>query len=126
METYDILADAERVAAEYVDGPAERGLLNWPRFGGPIMDRRGQYACPTCDDGILTIEHPIRCRECYRAGLGATVAIAYCPSSRPSSPLSSRAERSRKPSSNVFGTRKEHDDDVRTMPGMRLPCRPPR
>lgn len=25
--------------------------------------------CPTCDDGILTITHPRRCRECVVEGL---------------------------------------------------------
>lgn len=28
------------------------------------MDRRGMWACPTCTDGLLTIESPAMCRAC--------------------------------------------------------------
>lgn len=36
------------------------------------MDRRPAVrpnACPTCADGVLTITHPRRCRECTAEGL---------------------------------------------------------
>lgn len=32
-------------------------------------DPRGRSACPTCDDGLLTITHPTRCRACVAEGL---------------------------------------------------------
>lgn len=30
----------------------------------PADRRNPATACPTCDDGVLTITHPRRCREC--------------------------------------------------------------
>lgn len=48
----------------------------WPEYVGELrplisesIDSRGPYACPTCADGIRTIESPARCRECVKAGL---------------------------------------------------------
>lgn len=32
-------------------------------------DHRVNPCPPTCDDGILTISHPRRCRECTKEGL---------------------------------------------------------
>jgi hypothetical protein len=32
-------------------------------------DGRGPNACPMCDDGILTITHPVRCKACIAEGL---------------------------------------------------------
>lgn len=32
-------------------------------------DNRGGNACPMCDDGILTITHPVRCKACIAEGL---------------------------------------------------------
>lgn len=46
-----------------------------PASWRPVEDRpatrdpRGPNACPTCDDGIRTIETPARCRACVKGGL---------------------------------------------------------
>ena len=35
-----------------------------------MTDRRGMWACPTCDDGLRTIDSPVQCRQCILAHRG--------------------------------------------------------
>lgn len=35
----------------------------------PADRRNPAVACPTCDDGIRTITHPVRCAACVEEGL---------------------------------------------------------
>lgn len=67
--TYDILADAERIAADYVN---RTGVNVEPvKPTRKSADPRGPFACPTCDEGYVTIETARlgRCRECVKGGL---------------------------------------------------------
>lgn len=49
-----------RIAPGYVFVEAQSDYS----IGRRSEDWRGDNACPTCDDGIRTIEYPILCREC--------------------------------------------------------------
>lgn len=67
------------VAADRTTDPLPRGwpaaptgpAIIWPTVArvSAAADPRGPNACPTCEDGLRTIETPNRCRECMRAGL---------------------------------------------------------
>lgn len=76
-----VLGIALRVnaAADRITDPLP---AEWPAATGPTVTRptvaryslarrdwRGPAACPTCDDGLRTIESPARCRECVKGGL---------------------------------------------------------
>lgn len=58
-----VLLDVARAAERGIVLALSEGMDRVP------ADRRGPNACPTCDDGVLTITHPSRCRECTAEGL---------------------------------------------------------
>jgi hypothetical protein len=59
---------SERLHARAL-GIALRVSADQDRPEGYGRDPRGRLACPTCEDGLVTILTPRRCRECAKGGL---------------------------------------------------------
>lgn len=71
MNGIDVGSDVARARALGVRVTLSEAQDRLPRTWGVWRagdDARGAQACPTCEDGILTITHPRRCRECVNAG----------------------------------------------------------
>lgn len=60
--------DREAVDCDRWDG-CEKGAGHLGACRRRVTSTLHPNACPTCDEGMLTITHPSRCRECIAAGL---------------------------------------------------------